>query len=161
MNNFNKSYKLVPGIAIVLILMTVLVAGCSSLYKASSETGVVSEVTMSSGVDSDNRPVAPTTVFSTDAAGFWVSFKMAGFPVGAKVEVQWIYVGGDPESENITGKNYVAETQTAIVQTEGQGYTYTVYAKPPMPDYKWPKGNYKVVINVDGLEKGTAYFKVQ
>jgi hypothetical protein len=160
MNNLHKNYKLAFGITVILISMAALITGCG-LQKASSETGVISDVTMSTDVDSNNRPVNPTNVFTTDADGFFVSFKMSGFPVGAKVEVQWIYVSGPPEVEAVTGKDYVAETQTAVVQAEGQGYTYTVYAKPPIPDYTWPEGNYKVVINVDGLEKGSAYFTVQ
>jgi hypothetical protein len=160
MNNNSKSYRLALGIAIVLIVVTVLVTGCS-LRKASSETGVISEITMSTGVDSNNRPVNPTTVFTTDAAGFYCSFKMSGFPVGAKVEAKWIYVGGDPETEAVTGKNAVIETHTATIEKEGQGYTSTVYAKPPIPDYTWPKGDYQVVISVDGLEKASAYFKVE
>jgi len=158
MNNGSKSYKWALGIAVVLILATVSVTGCQ---EASSANGVVSEITMSTGVDSNNRPVNPTTVFTIAAAGFYCSFKMSGFPVGAKVEAKWIYVGGDPEAEAVTGENYVAETQNATVTKEGQGYTYTVYAKPPIPDYTWPKGDYKVVISVDGLEKASTTFKVQ
>jgi hypothetical protein len=160
MINFHRRNKIMLGIVVVFILATGLITGCDA-KKYSSETGVVSEVVTSLGVDSGSRPVDPTNVFATDAAGFWVSFKMSDFPIGAKVEVQWIYVGGDPEVETTTGKNYVADTQTATVQAEGQGYTYTVYMKPPIPDYAWPKGDWKVVINVDGLEKGTAYFKVE
>jgi hypothetical protein len=159
MNNSNKSYKLALGIAIVFLLVTVLVTGCS-LRKASSETGVISEITMSTAVDSDNRPVNPTTVFTTDAAGFYCSFKLSGFPLGAKLEAKWIYVGGDPDAELITGKNAVIETQPATIEKEGQGYTATVYANP-LPDYKWPKGDYQVVISVDGLEKGSTTFKVE
>jgi hypothetical protein len=116
---------------------------------------------MSTDVDSNNRPVNPTTVFPIDAAGFFCSFKVSGFPVGSNLEAQWIYVGGDPEAEVTIGKNSVADTQKATITKKGQGYTSTVYAKPPIPDYTWPKGDYKVVISVDGQEKGSAYFKVQ
>ena len=160
MNNSSKSYKLALGIATVLILVTVLVSGCS-LPKASSETGVISEITMSTAVDNNSRPVNPTTVFATDADGFYCSFKLSGFPVGAKLEAQWIYVGGDPEAEAVTGKNYVAETQTATITEEGQGYTSTVYSAVGIPDYTWPKGDWKVAISVDGQEKASTYFKVQ
>jgi hypothetical protein len=160
MNNICKNYKLTLSITVVLILATVLVTGCIKQI-ASSKTGVVSDITMSTGVDSNNRPVNPTTVFATNAAGFYCSFKLSGFPVGAKLEAQWVYVGGDPASENITGENYVVETQQATIAKEGQGYTSTVYTKPPMPDYTFPKGDYKVVITVDGLEKASTFFKVQ
>jgi hypothetical protein len=156
----SKSCRLVLGIAVVLILVTVLVTGCG-IKEASPSKGVITEITMSTAVDSDNRPVNPTTVFPTDAAGFYCSFKVSGFPVGAQVEAQWIYVGGDPEAQAVTGENYVAETQNAIITKKGQGYTYTAYTKPPIPDYTWPKGDYQVVISVDGQEKASTYFKVQ
>jgi hypothetical protein len=159
MNNSSKIYKLALSIAIVFLLVTVLVTGCS-LKKASSETGVISDITMSTAVDSNNRPINPTTVFATDAAGFYCSFKMSGFPVGAKLEAKWIYVGGDPTTEAITGKNAVIETQMATIENEGQGYTATVYARP-LPEYQWPKGDYQVVISVDGLEKASTTFKVE
>lgn len=160
MNNSSKSYRLALGIAIVLLSVTVLVTGCG-IKEASPSNGVITEITMSTDVDSENRPVNPTTVFPTDAAGFFCSFKVSGFPVGSNLEAQWIYVGGDPEAEVTIGKNYVVDTQKATITKKGQGYTSTVYAKPPIPDYTWPKGDYKVVINVDGQEKGSTYFKVQ
>ena len=90
-----------------------------------------------------------------------VSFLLSGFPVGAVLEVKWIYVGGDVSTENVTGENYVAETQTATITKEGKGYTYTVYSSQGVPDYKWPTGEYEVVISVDGLEKATTTFRVE
>jgi len=159
-NKSIKIYRLALGIVIVFLLATVLVTGCS-LKKASSETGVISDINMSTGVDNNSRPINPTTVFPTDAAGFYCSFKLSGFPVGAKLEAKWIYVGGDPNAEAITGKNAVIETQPATIEKEGQGYTATVYAGPGIPDYRWPKGDYKVVISVDGMEKASTTFKVQ
>jgi hypothetical protein len=116
---------------------------------------------MSTAVGSDNRPINPTTIFSADTPAFYCSFQVSGFPVGTKIEAQWIYIGGDPEAEVITGKNYVAETQTAIVTSTGHGYTAAVYSSADMTGYTWPKGDYKVVINVDGQEKASTYFRVQ
>jgi hypothetical protein len=160
MNSVSKNYKSVIGITVIFILATVLFTGCIK-QAASSQTGVVSDITMSTGVDSNNRPINPTTVFATNAPGFYCSFLLSGFPVNAKLEAKWIYVGGDPETENITGNNYVLDTQTALIQKEGRGYTYTMYTQPGMPDYKFPKGEYQVVISVDGLEKGNTIFTVQ
>jgi len=160
MNNNRKSYKVMICFSMALVLMTVLVSGCIK-QEPSVATGVVSNITMSEGVDKNNRPINPKTVFPVDAPGFYCSFMLYGFPVGTTLEAQWIYVGGDPYSENITGKNYVAETQTATIVKEGRGYTATVYARPSISGYKWPIGDYKVVINVGGMEKATTYFKVE
>lgn len=138
----------------------VLAGGCS-LWQPTSETGVISDVVMSTSVDSNGRPVNPTDVFSPDAAGLYCSFKISGFPVGAKLQVQWVYLGGDPDVEVVTGQNYIAETQTAEITKKGSGYTYTVYSHEGIPDYTWPKGNYKVIISVDDIEKASTTFTVQ
>ena len=156
MNNNSKSYKLAIGIITVFVLVTILFTGCVK-KEAGSANGVISEITMSTDVDSNNRPVNPTTVFSTDAAGFYCSFKLSGFPVGSKLIAQLIYLGGDPDAEAITGKNYVAEVQTATITKVGSGYTSTAYNRQGDP---WPKGDYQVLITVNGVE-GSAYFKVQ
>ena len=160
MNNNSKSYKLAIGIITVFVLVTILFTGCVK-KEASSGDGVISDITISTDVDSNNRPINPTTVFSTDAAGFYCSFKVSGFPVGSTLLTQWIYLGGDPEAELITGKNYVAEAQTATITKVGSGYTSTAYTQLGIPDYTWPKGDYQVLITVNGVEEGSAYFKVQ
>ncbi len=155
-----RGFGLAAGVATVLILAAVILTGCN-LHEPTAATGVVSEVTMSRAVDNNSRPVDITNVFSEDDKGFYCSFLLSGFPVGAVLEVKWIYVGGDVNTENVTGENYVAETQTATITKEGKGYTYTVYSSQGVPDYKWPTGEYKVVISVDGLEKATTTFRVE
>jgi hypothetical protein len=163
MNCMNKNCKLIISIFMVIALMAVLFTGCSLKYmiKPTSEKGVVSEVTMATAIAEDFRPLTPTTVFTPDAPAFLVSFKMSGFPVGAKVQAKLIYVGGDPEAEANAGKNAVFDTVNATVQKLGSAYTYTGFENPGVNNYKWPKGDYKVVITVDGLEKGSVDFKVE
>ena len=156
MNNSSKSYKLAIGIITVFVLVTILFTGCVK-KEAGSGDGIISDITMSTGVDSNNRPINPTTVFSTDNEGFYCSFKLSGFPVGSKLIAQLIYLGGDPEAEAIFGKKYVAELQTATITKEGSGYTSTAYNSQGDP---LPKGDYQVLIIVNGVE-GSAYFKVQ
>jgi hypothetical protein len=160
-NNKGKNRKLAVCITAVLVLAAVLIAGCS-LQKPTSATGVISDVTMSTAVDSNNQPINPISIFTADTQNLYLSFKVSDFPVGAKIEVQWIYVGGNPDAEAITGKNSVVETQTAVVSKTGSGYTSTVYSRPGIAGYEnWPTGDYKIVINVDGIEKGSTTFKIQ
>jgi hypothetical protein len=159
-NNKNRYQKLLPGIA-VFFLAVVLMTGCVQ-PEPSVATGVVSEVTTSKGLDENDRPVNPTNVFPADIQDICLSFKISGFPVDTEIQVQWIYLGGDPEAEALTGKDYVAETQTATVAKVGTGYTATVYSRPGIAGYEaWPKGDYKVVINAGGQEKATTSFKIQ
>ncbi|MCJ7515231.1 MAG: hypothetical protein MUO89_04560 [Dehalococcoidia bacterium] len=159
MNNDSKSYKLLLGMAIVLVLVIALITGCTG--KGASSDNVVSEIAMSKSVSADSRPIDPATVFATDTRALYLSFKVSNFPVGTNLQVEWIYLGGDPEAEALAGKNYVAETQTATITKKGEGYTYTTYSRD-VPGYEtWPKGDYKVVISADGVEKAVTYFKIQ
>jgi hypothetical protein len=160
-NNKNRYHKLLIGVTVFFLLAIVMVTGCGK-QEPTVATGVVSEVTTSKGLDDNDRPVNPTTVFSADVQDICLSFKISGFPVGTEIQVQWIYLGGDPEAEALTGKDYVAETQTATVAKAGTGYTATVYSRPGIAGYEaWPKGDYKIVINAGGQEKATTYFKIQ
>jgi hypothetical protein len=183
MNFKNNSYWLVVCVIIALGLVALLLGGCGNIETClqqvvnraqdvgdqwfggvkgtSPSDGVISEVTMATAVDQNDRPLNPTSVFATDADGFYCSFKLSGFPVGSKVRAEWIYVGGDPEVEAEIGQDYVMETQTGTIMEEGHGYTAAAYNRPPIADYRWPKGNYKVVVYVDDQEKGSASFKVE
>jgi len=160
-NNKNSCQKLLLGVAVFFFLAVVLVTGCVK-QEPTVATGVISEVTTSKSLDENDRPVDPTNVFPADIQNICLSFKISGFPVDTEIQVQWIYLGGDPEAEALTGKDYVAETQTATVAQAGTGYTATVYSRPGIAGYEaWPKGDYKVVINAGGQEKATTYFKIQ
>jgi hypothetical protein len=160
MNSSNKSYRLAVCITIALSLVVVLLVGCGEKQSSSSDN-VVSEVVMTTSVDANGRPLNPTTVFSDNASAFYCSFKISGFPVGSQIKAKWILVGGNPEAVAITGPNALIEEQTGTIERKGKGYTFAVLPMPPMPDYTWPHGDYKVVISVVDQEKGSAYFKVE
>jgi hypothetical protein len=159
MNIKNNSYWLVVCVIIALGLVALLLGGCGK-KEVSPQGGVISEVTMAAAVDEDGRPLSPTSVFPTDAPGFYCSFKLSGFPVGTKIKAKWVYVGGEAEGE--VGQNYAfGDEQTGTVEREGVGYTFTVLEHPGIADYKWPKGDYKVVLSVGDEEKASASFKVE
>jgi len=160
MNGRNKSYRLVVCITIALSLVVVLLVGCGEKQPSSSDN-VVSELVMTTAVDDYGRPLNPTTVFSDNASAFYCSFKISGFPVGSQIKAKWIYVGGNPEAVAITGPNAQIDENTGTIERKGKGYTAVVLPMPPMPDYTWPKGDYKVVLSVDNQEKASASFKVE
>ena len=162
MNIFSNKTKLVINISALLLMVTTVITGCSVIQPPSVATGTITEVTMAKNVDEDGRPIDPTTVFAADTPNLYLSFKISGFPVDTKIEVKWIYIGGDPEAEMLTGKNAVVETQTATTTKLGTGYTYTTYSRPGITGYEtWPKGDYKVTFTVEGIEKASTYFKIQ
>jgi hypothetical protein len=161
MNSGNAIYRLAVVTAITLGIVTLLLGGCVN-KEANPADGIISDVTMSTDVDQNGLPINPTDVFTTDTHTLYLSFKISGFPVGTEIKAEWIYVGGDPDTEDVVGQDFVAETQTATVMKKGGGYTYTTYSRPNAPGYEfWPKGNYKVVLSVDGLEKASTTFRIE
>ena len=160
MKKMNKKYRLTVIASLLLVAIIMLLGSCTN--GAGTSTGTITEITMAKNLTPDGRPVDPTNTFTTDTKDLYLSFKISGYPVGTKIEADWIYVGGDPDAELTTGKNYVAEKQTATVQKRSSGYTGTVYSRPNIPGYElWPKGDYKVVLYVDGVEKGSTTFKIE
>ena len=154
MNNKRKNY-LAVAISAVLIFFAAIITGCPS------PPGVISDVVMSKAVDENtSQPIDPTNVFSPSDLGIYCSFNISGFPVGSQLKVEWYYVGGDPATENITGTEYLAETQTATITKKGSGRTYTVYSHEGQKDYTWPPGDYRVDISVDDVQKATTTFTV-
>ena len=127
--------------------------------ETSSSGGIISNVTMAAAVDSNDRPLQPTSVFPVDTKVFYCSFNLSHFPPGARISLEWIYVGGEAVKE--IGENTVLQVHTGTLGGD-DGYTSIALQSPPdNPDYKWPKGDYKVVLSVDGEEKASASFKVE
>jgi hypothetical protein len=152
----NKNFWLLFRVVIVLILATVLVGGCGK-KEASPQDGVISEVTMAAAVDSNDRPLQPTDVFTVDTEAFYCSLKLSHFPPGTKIKAEWIFVKGK-EMIGIAENTVLA---TYIGTPEGDGYTSVALEHPSYSGVKWPTGDYKVVFSVEGEEKASASFKVE
>lgn len=151
----NKKYRLAVLVLTLMVVIFLFSISCAN------RPGVISELTIAKGVDADGRPVDPTNIFSPDTSAIYTYFKISGFPVGTKIEVDWIYVGGDPKIEFLIGKNYVATKQTATVTKTGSGYTNTTFSPTGMGFEEWPKGDYKIVVYVEGVEKASTTFQIQ
>ena len=145
-------------VAVALISATILLMGCAGEGdETGPASGLLSEATMATAVDENSRPVGPTTVFPTDAELLCCSFKITDAPPGTEIIAEWVYVGGEVEEE--VGKNCILETMNAIA--EGTCYTYVAKALTPMPDYQWPRGDYKIVLYVNGEEQASVPFKIE
>ena len=123
-----------------------------------STVGSISDVTIATAVDSKDRPIHPETVFPTDTEKFYCSFKVSGFPYGTRIGVEWIYVGGEAAEE--VGENTVFQQNSGTLGGD-DGYTAIELPMPDYPDYKWPKGDYKVVLYVEGVEMTSTSYKVE
>ena len=96
----NKHLSLAVRGAAILLLAAVPFVGCvGDEYEDSLPVGLLSEATMATDVDDDNRPVNPTNVFPTDADGFFCSFKINDAPPDTEIKAEWVYVGGEAEAE--------------------------------------------------------------
>jgi len=151
----NKSFWFLFRVVIVLILATVLVVGCGKEY--TPQDGVISEVTMATAVDSNDRPLQPTDVFTVDTEVFYCSLKLSHFPPGTKIKADWVYVSG--EAGGGVSENTVIKTNTGTI--DGDGYTSIALQRPSYTGVKWPKGDYKVVLSVGDEEKASASFRVE
>lgn len=152
-----NSLSLAIGVAVILMLAAVPLVGCVEEEEVSPATGLLSEATMARGVDNNSRPVDPTGVFSTDAEGFFCSFKITDAPPDTKIKAEWVYVGGEVEEQ--LGNNYTMEIMNAVA--EGTCYTHVAMPLPPIPDYEWPRGDFKIILYVDDQEEVSVPFKVE
>jgi hypothetical protein len=143
----NLSHMLVTSLLLSLILLS---AGCGG--QVSFTTAKLSEATMALGVTDDKQPVNATTVFSPDTEEIFCSVKLSNAPSDTQVTSVWIYVGG--EVEDLT--NYEIDNYSVI--TEGTMYISFSLSKP---DNDFPKGDYKLMLYVDGKESVTLPFTVR
>ncbi len=153
-----KNYWLAVQIVIVLVLSSVLLVGCGK-KEVSSTGGVISEVTVAAAVNDDDRPLGPTDVFAADTRTIYCSFKVSDFPLGTVMSAKLVYVGGEAQEQ--LGENYVLGEQVGTMDREGGGHTSIVWLRSSMINDIWPKGDYKVVLSVQGEEKASASFKIQ
>ena len=161
MNSKNKGHRLAVHIILFLCLGAVLLGGCGGDGNGNNgvgpQDGMISEVTMTVMVDEEGKPLYPTNVFRTDADVFFCSFKVTDAPPDTQIRGEWTYVSGEVEEE--IGQNYVMDEITITV--EGTQYAAVFYRRPPLPTYRWPKGEYKVVLYVNDKEETSAPFTVK
>ena len=154
MNKFSAAVRMTVG----LISAAILLMGCvGEGDEASPARGLLSEATMAMAVDENSRPVGPTTVFPTDAEGLFCSFKITDAPPGTEIKAEWVYVGGEIEED--IGKNSTIETMNAIA--EGTCYTYVAKSYLPRLDFEWPRGDYEVVLYVNGEKQVSVPFRIE
>ncbi|OGN92847.1 MAG: hypothetical protein A2Z75_07280 [Chloroflexi bacterium RBG_13_50_10] len=164
----NKKFWLLFLVVVVLILVTSLLVSC-----VGEKGGTISDVALSTEVDSHDRPLQPASVFSPETEKIYCSFKLSGVPSGSRIKAEWMYVGTGVEKEDntdntglvlpeilleeLTGPR-VFQTQTGTIT--GSGYTASVFEQSN-PDIILPLGDYKVVLYINDQEKASVSFKVQ
>jgi len=139
-------------LALPLLILLILpgIVGCEG--EVSYTTASLSEATMARGVDDENKPVSPTTVFTPDTEEIFCSVKLSNAPADTEISSVWIYVGGEVEDL----ADY--EIDSYLLTADGTRYLQFSMTKP---DNDWPRGEYKLVLYVEGKESVTLPFSVE
>ena len=119
---------------------------------STSSSPTLSEATMALGVDSQARPVNPTSTFAQDTPEIFCSVLMTNVTGPVDVLSEWYYIEG--EVEGVTNLLIDAVPLTVPVDQYLQ-FSLTI------PDSGWPVGTYKLVIYVNGVEKMEVPFAVE
>lgn len=145
---FKKSSRILLALWVLVLLLGV--GSCQG--EVSFTTAHFSEATMALGVDADNKPVDPTTVFSIDTPEIFCSAKLSNAPDDTEISSSWLYVKGEmADLTNYEIGNYTLTT----------GGTQYIQFSLTQPDNGWPRGEYKLILTIDGKEAETLEFSVE
>lgn len=160
----NHRLQIVVAIVTALSVMILLLGGCGEMGPG------ISNIKISTAVDQNDRAISPATVFPADTTKLYCSFKLSGFPPDSKIRVEWIFEPeetiGASENASVEPEIYTVQKNTGTIS--GDGYT-SVSVESPWPlgslsdnnsSVTWLRGNYKVVLYIDDLEKGRTTFKI-
>ncbi len=138
----------------LLVMVLALAVGLLSMPITACRASVkLSEMTMATGIDQSTfKPIDKTSTFSSDTAEIFLSARFVNAPTNTEITSNWIYVSGEVADL----QNYTIDTTSLTVS--GTDY---LYFSMPKPETGWPKGNYKVVLSLNGKEQGSVSFKVQ
>lgn len=135
---------------IASLLLAIPLTGCEG--EVSFTTASLSEATMCKSVDEDMKPLDITDVFTTDTPEIFCSVKLSNAPSDTEIKAEWIYIEGELED---TSNYLIAEWSTTTDGTRHIGVSMT------RPSAGWPKGEYKVVLYIDGKEELSVPFTVE
>ncbi len=118
---------------------------------STSPVASLSEPTMTRSINKTTaEPMEPTDVFTPDTPVIYFTVKLSGARPDTEVKARWIYVRGEAAMTN----HLLNETSGIFGGTRYLSFSLTY-------DTDWPKGEYEVVLYLDGKEKLTVPFFVQ
>jgi len=133
-----------------LLLLSIPITGCER--EVSFTTASLTEATMCQSVDDSMQPLNATDVFAPDTSEIFCSVKLSNAPPDTEVKAEWIYIEG--ELEDIS--NYLIDEWSLTANgTQYLSHSITI------PDAGWPKGDYKIVLYVNGEEELSVPFAVK
>lgn len=146
-----KRSLLVLLAALSLSLLGLSIMSCSG--EVSFTTAGLSEITMAKSVDETTyKPIEKTATFGVDAPEIFLSAKFSNAPSDTEIMAEWVYVEG--EAEDL--RDYLIDAVSIYVA----GTDYLSFSLS-MPEQGWPRGQYEVILYIDGEEVETVSFTVQ
>ena len=156
--------KSIYAILTIMLLSACLLAACSSTTgapptapTAKPSNATVTDGKMTTSVNDDSVPTGPvTSTFSPDTKAIYVSFKVSGVEQDDMIKASWYYLKGEA-----AGKENILLNETfTTAQADTGSYNLAFYLDAPNAG-TWDKGDYKVVISVNSIEKLSVPFTVQ
>ncbi len=98
------------------------------------------------------KPIEVADVFAPDTPEIFCSVKLSNAPDDTEVKAEWIYVSG--EAEDLS--NYLID-EVSLTADGTRHLSFSLIR----PDEGWPRGDYKVVLYVDGKEQLSVPFIVE
>ena len=151
-----KNINLFLIVALVTVLLTVMTGpGCGIRINTGGNGGtqsVVSEATLSTGINSESQPLNASNTFTVTADTVYLSFKLNNAPANTQVTAKVTYLGGEAAS--------MANQVLFSSSLSGQGTKYMAFTVKPPPG-GFPQGNYQVSLVTNGKETINLPFTVQ
>lgn len=141
--------------SITLFLTVFLLFVCSTgCIKISTGGGTlpVSDVSLSTAIDSESKPVAPSNTFAVTDETIYLTLRLNNAPAGTQVTARLTYLGG--EAANMVNQVLFNNTLS------GQGSKYMSFAMKSPPG-GFPQGNYQVSVSANGKDIASMPFTVQ
>jgi hypothetical protein len=141
-------------LALVTVLTTILAGpGCGIKINTGSAgtQAVVSDATLSTGIDSESKPTNPSNTFTVAADVIYLSFKLNNAPANTQVTAKVTYVSGEASSmaNQVLFNNSLA----------GQGTRYMAFTVKSQGGF--PQGSYQATLVTNGKDTINLPFTVQ
>ena len=137
----------------LLVFLSILPA-CANSGDADPKTVVLSEMAFATAIDALNRPLDKRSYFPAETPKIYCCVKVSNAPPDTEIKADWVYVRG----EDITAENVLMDSRSAIVDgTRFVAFSFS-YSRP---DTLWLKGEYKVMLSINGVPQVQGPFIVQ
>ncbi len=152
-----KMMRYLIGSVVIAAVLVFAFAACGPAASVSQpDKSSITEGVMTTSVDDNSKPTSPvTTVFAPDTPVIYCSFKVSGVTQEDLIKASWYYVKG----EAVGRENELLDGGDMYTTGQAGDYYLAFYLHPPAGG--WFKGNYKVVLSVNGAEKLTVPFEIK